>query len=527
MKNKILYLIFTVVILFTSCSDFLEETVIDRYTPETFYKTEADAHAAINGAYAELTTFSYYKYSFTVPIFVSSDAIWSKASGDYSVFGEKTYSSSTNYLRSSWKSMYHVVNNSNLVLKYVPAMEINEDTKNRILGEAYFLRAFSNFNLVRCFGGVPLKLKATLDDSDLHTPRSSVDEVYQQIFEDLKLAVQLMPVVGEQPAAEAGRATKGSAQAILALAYLTHGDWVEAKEYADQVINSGQYSLVNDFGNLWDVSKENQNGQEVIFAVKFARDALASLTGAIGSEFALSFLPTSARGYTGDPVGKGSGKYRLQPYFYDLCTSGQLAGDYRAEKTFLTEWVGNNGQIFTSYPDPKAKGDDKKGPYLGKYIDPDGYDSRNHENDFNIIRYAEVLLIKAEAANELGSTAEAYDAFNQVRARARMANGTERSAPANLTTGLSKAEFREAVFHERGAELIGEGHRWFDLLRMKRADGKTYYEYMFNEYVPSLPTNKAEQSNIVWNSKHLLFPIPIDEILNNSAIGPEDQNPGF
>ena len=209
MKNNISYLILSLVILFTSCSD-LDETVVARFTPETFYQTEADAHAAINGAYSELTAFSYYKYSFTVPIFASSDAIFSVKGGDYSAFGKKKYSASTNYIRSSWNSMYHVINNSNLVLTFVPDMEINEDVKNRVLGEAYFLRGYTYLNLVRCFGGVPLKLEATLDDSDLHTPRATKEEVYQQIFEDLELAVQLMPVVGEQPGSEAGRATKGS-----------------------------------------------------------------------------------------------------------------------------------------------------------------------------------------------------------------------------------------------------------------------------------------------------------------------------
>ncbi len=527
MKNKISYLILSLVILFTSCSD-LEEQVVDRFTPETFYKTEADAHAAINGAYSELTAFSYYKYSFTVPIFTSSDAIFSVKGGDYSSFGKKTYSSSTNYIRSSWNSMYHVINNSNLVLGFVPDMDINEDVKNRILGEAYFLRGYTYLNLARCFGGVPIKTIATLDDSDLHTPRSSVDEVYQQIFEDLKLAVELMPYFSEQPGSEFGRATKGSAQAMLALAYLTKGEWQNAYDYANQVINSGEYSLVDDFGNLWDVSKEKQNGQEVIFAVKFARDGLETLARSIGSEFAYRMMPPTARGYTGHPDGKGSAHYQIQPYFYDLCTSGQLEGDYRAEKTFLTEWNGPNGSIKQSYPHTgsKIKGIYKR-PFIGKYIDPEGFDNRNHENDLNIIRFAEVLLIKAEAANELGFTTEAYDAFNQLRARARQADGTSRQSPADLTPGLSIDEFRDAVFHERGAELIGEGQRWFDLLRMKRADGKTYYEYMFNEYIPSLPAIKAEQSNIVWNAKHLLFPIPIDEIVNNNAINPEDQNPGY
>jgi hypothetical protein len=524
MKNKITYIILSLFILTTSCE--LEEQVVDRFTPETFYQSEADAHAAINGAYSEFTAYSFYKYSYAVPIMISSDAILCSKGGPYAGFAKKTYTSSDNWLRSSWNSHFAVINNSNLVLEYVPGMEIEEDVKNRVTGEAYFLRGFMYFNLVRSYGGVPLKTKATIDDSDLHTPRSSVEEVYTQIFADLKQAISLMPVASAQPGSEFGRATKGSAQAMLALAYLTHGDWAEAKDYADQVISSGEYSLMNDFGTLWDVSKEKQNGQEVIFAIKFARDGLETLARSIGSEFAFRMLPPTARGYTGHPTGQGSAHYQIQPYFYDICTTGEYAGDYRAEKTFLTEWVGNNGKIFKSYPDPKAKGIYKK-PFIGKYVDPDGFDTRNHENDFNIIRYAEVLLIKAEACNELDQTAEAYAALNQLRERARQADGTARATPVDLAAGLSKDEFRDAVFNERGAELIGEGHRWFDLLRLKRADGKTYYEYMFNEFVPSLPAKKYEKSNIVWNSKHLLFPIPIDEIMNNTAVNPEDQNPGF
>jgi starch-binding outer membrane protein, SusD/RagB family len=179
-------------------------------------------------------------------------------------------------------------------------------------------------------------------------------------------------------------------------------------------------------------------------------------------------------------------------------------------------------------------------PYLFKYVDGKALDSRNAENDMPIMRLSEVFLIKAEAENELnGPTAIAYAEFNKLRARARNANGVQRTTPANLTAGLTKDEFRQKIVDERALEFVGEGLRWFDLVRMKGPNGKTLYEYQFGTFLPTLraglPTfttatntwagGRTDNTSIVpYNAKLLLWPIPFNELSANPNI---TQNPGY
>ena len=177
-------------------------------------------------------------------------------------------------------------------------------------------------------------------------------------------------------------------------------------------------------------------------------------------------------------------------------------------------------------------------PCILKYRDPNGLDTRNHANDFIIIRLAEVYLIKAEAANELGKTTDAYTAFNKVRERARLANSTNggavRTVPTNLRTGLSKQDFRLAVLKERGLELIGEGHRWFDLVRMKMDDGRSMYEYRLSSSVSKTPYKTfpaaslgTSLQSLVYYPRCILYPIPNDEFNKNPAVSLSEQNAGY
>jgi hypothetical protein len=186
-------------------------------------------------------------------------------------------------------------------------------------------------------------------------------------------------------------------------------------------------------------------------------------------------------------------------------------------------------------------------PLVAKYIDPAGKDSRNNGNDHFIIRLAEVYLIKAEAENELnGPTPAAQAAFNMVRARARQAAGIPRTVPANVATNLTKDQFRLKIFDERGLELIAEGQRWFDLVRMRSplSATQTMYEYQVKTVLPTKPqvmptfnatTKRYSNANAVYAlalnpavitfPKFLLFPIPSTEIIQNPNFG--GQNPGW
>lgn len=556
MKTKIFIFLFTLVAL-SACT--LDEVVVDRFVVDNFYKTENDAKSAITGVYSDLLRYGYYKSCYIPMLEASSDALFCFDGAESPIeFGQKRQTANTIYLKNVWTGMYQTIMDANLVIKYVQNSDFNQVSKNRILGEAYFLRGWTYFNLVRTFGGVPVKLEPTIDASNFHSPKSSVDSVYSVIFSDLLKANQLMPYKALQPATEAGRANKGSAQAILSLAYLTKGKWQEAYNWADSVITKGGYTLLDNYADLWDVSKESTQTNEVCFALQFTRDPLQSSANSIGSEMANVYIPVNGYSYTGargtTTSGNGSGRIKVEPFFYKMYTVGAYLNDYRTEKSFLTKWnstsvVAGKMVIGTTSMSPIGYYNFRYA-HIAKYIDGAGLDSRNHENNLNIIRLAEVYLIKAEALNELDKPAEALAALNTLRARSRKAAGTPRTTPVDLTLvtlpGIeptTKDKIREAIFHERGLELVGECSRWFDLVRMKRSNGKTYYEYMLdvtngyasehgllagvNDLASPGNCNDYVASNMIFNPRNLLFPISSEEFIYNKSFSAADQNPGY
>jgi starch-binding outer membrane protein, SusD/RagB family len=296
----------------------------------------------------------------------------------------------------------------------------------------------------------------------------------------------------------------------------------------------------------------------VIFGIQLARDGLTNGAASKGSELPFYLQPNTRNGICGNlPVGKGGGTIRVHPWFYDLYATGDYAKsgvvDYRTDFSFLTRWNGSTNATpslarrYVTYPVIEPDAADlvrEQQPYVDKYKDPGGKDSRNHENDFYIIRLAEVFLIKAEALNELGRTSEASEPFNKLRQRARLANGTARAVPIDLAPGLSKADFRLAIYNERGLELLAEGQRWFDGTRMRYLNtDKSMLQWRYDTFYPSLASTvkvlpswnvsgrfwtagRAQPINIItWNDRYKLFPIPSNELDANPNFGV--QNPGW
>ncbi|PHK31145.1 hypothetical protein VF13_39330 [Nostoc linckia z16] len=408
---------------------------------------------------------------------------------------------------------------------------------------------------------MPLKTKPTSLDDDLKLPRSSIDQVYAQIFADFEEANKRLLRRTSLPAAEFGHATKGAAQALLSKAYLTYGNYLDlngkgsesvkyyqlAENYADSVITSGQYSLIPSYKDLWDVDKEAASYQEVIFGIQFTRDAQVANASGVGSEHGLFNLPSNMANVGGNGTLKtGGGNFRVQPWWAEKYSTGDFLNDYRFDVSILTSFNNTSNPSRTVVCFPKVKASPTSNeltetqPYLFKYVDGKALDARNAGNDMAIIRLSEVFLIKAEAENELnGPTPTAYAEFNKLRARARNANGVQRTTPANLTTGLTKDEFRQKIVDERALEFVGEGQRWFDLVRMKGPNGKSMYEYQFGTFLPTLkaglPTfttatntwagGRTENTSIVpYNAKLLLWPIPFSELAANPNV---TQNPGY
>lgn len=520
MKIKYLIIILFALVI-SSCE--LKEEIFSTVAPETAFQSESDAKAGIAGAYLNLSSFAGYKDRTFQGLQALSDGVWGNGGNGANLFSTKTANASWTRVRDPWSMYLKTINNAFLVLDNVPRIKMDEDSKKRILGEAHFIIGFCYFNIVRMYGKAPIRIRAIVDDSDVYLPMSTKEEVYAALTEHLLLAEDMCILKSEQPADELGRATKGAVQALLADVYLTQEDWSNAKKYADKVIDSGEYTLMSDFADLWDVENElAAETSEVIFSIQFKRDPNNTGFFALGNSFTFRVNPSNGT-FTGHPNGGGgSNSFRVQKWFYDICTTGDYTDDYRSEVSFTTEYIHRvNGSTVLLYPN------NNQDCYTAKYKDPNGLDNLNHENDLNIYRLAEIYLIKAEAENELGNSAAAYTAFNELRARARMADGTARTTPQDLTPGLNKDDFREAVFTERGVELNFELKRWFDLIRMKRGNGDTYFTYMYRDYIPTFPASKRRDADLTYDPNYQLIGIPTLEILNNPNVTSDDQNPGW
>ncbi len=556
MKKK--YLIIASILLFLgSCS--VKEVIYDTLTFDNSFQTQADVVSFVNGVYGRLNI-ECYKTNYP-PFFLTADDIYS-VTGGTQIYSSKTHDASTAVTGNLWRGFYRVVNQANFVLDKIDALNIDSAFKVRTKCEMKFLRAFSYFNMVRIWGGVPLKTNTTLTNSSLQFARVSIDSVYGFIFADLLEAKRALYNRTEQPALEFNHATKGAAFGYLAKAYQAYGNYQDlkgntqvalqlyqlSKDYCDSVMLSGQYTLVSNIKDLFDVTKERSAYTEVLFGIAFTRDEQVANAGSLGSQLAGFSLPSNMPNVAGSGVNKtGVANFRMQPWFVEKYTSGDYLNDYRGERFFATNWINTTGRKTITFPVIRSIGGneliDATGPYLLKYIDGQALDSRNGENDFFALRLADIILTKAEMENELnGPTNVAYTEFNKIRARARAADGViPRASPQPLKTGLTKEQFRLAILDERALELVGEGVRWFDLCRLKSPSGTTMMEYQLNTlipvYKPGLPVYNT--SSRTWSAgrtdsvsvprfqeKFLLMPIPQNaEIALNPNIG--NQNPGY
>ena len=572
MKRTIYLTLFFLAVLIAQSGCSLDEKLYGLTPTDGFVKTEDDATLIVNGVYANFQDFQSFKSTLAGLVLYSGDEFAFTGTVGTNMAGvwiNRLITSSDAYVANSWNNLYAGVNKANSAMEAVAiASDIKPDIKNKLNGELTFLRAFSYYYLVRLFGGVPISTTATKPSDNFYKTRQSVDSVYAQIFRDFQNANRKCLLKSKQPTAEFGRATKGAAQAMLSQAYLTYANYLDlngrsaeaqtnyqkAVNWSDSVLLSKEYSLISNYADLFDVAKERDAYKEVIYGIQFTRDALASGAGSKGSEWAYYTQPAERWAVCGNalPKGNGHGGTRIQPWFAEQYFTGNYSKDYRSEVTFLTSWSG-----FTTAATPVAKNyfcfpatstvsSDQNVTmcFLNKYVDSEGYDQRNNDNNLIVIRFAEVYLIKAEALNELGRTTEAYAPFNELRKRARQANGTARTTPIDLTSGLDKENFRLAVFNERGLELVGEGQRFFDLVRMRYPNtNTTMMQWRMETFYPNLSaTQKAlpswdsgsktwkggrvyTPSVVAWNVRFLLYPIPSAEFDSNPNIG--SQNPGW
>lgn len=492
MKHISLYV---AVLLLCGC-DFLNRSPYDSVDTSQGFQTVADAEAAVNAAYQPLQWAKLYNMRiWTLDIIAGNSEVGAGGGTD----GEETVDLA-NFIADAdnfaaldlWRGPSPGILRCNFVLQKVPAMDIDEAIKNRILGEAYFLRAHYYFILVRLFGGVPLQTEPADSDSDLLLPRASVEEIYELIESDLEEAISRLPKRSEYTQANMGRATKEAAMAELARVYMTyHQDYEHYQEVVTlcDAIGEMGYRLEEDYADLWNPAK--QNGVESIFEVQYYGKTNYDFWS---NENQASWLST----FTGPRnSGMAAGCYGWNQPTAEFVSQYET-GDVRKEKTiFYTGCPTFDGMTYSSAY--STTGYNVRKFLLTKTQSPD-YNTSNQ--NWVVTRYADILLLKAEALNEMGQTTLAEVPLYEVRCRAGLTNRS-------TIEGLSQMQMREKIIHERRMELAFEGHRWFDMIR--------YKDNYALDFLHSIGKTAA-------SSKHLLLPIPTQEREANPKL---TQNPGW
>lgn len=455
-----------------------------------FYKTTSDAVSAVNAVYSTLNSdpaadFPLYGRQLNLLVENASDnQVYSPSNTnpDVRALGTETYISSNSRVQKVWQQLYYGINRANIAIDNIPAIQMDTALRARLVRESKFVRALLYFDLVRLYGAVPLVLHnpTSIDINNLTVGRTPVDSVYTQIITDLKSATSLPK---SYSGADIGRATGGAAHTLLAKVYLTQQDWTDALTELKTVINGGYgYSL---FPNYYDAfQKATKNGVEHIFSVQFE----TNLGAANSTQFLSESFTSFNTGTFPIDIPADSSVYRLFS-----------ATDKRRAVTFYSS-------VYNAATGQTVVFNNSYAPYFNKFVDyslsPLSIQVQSGIN-YPVLRYADVLLMYAEAQNEINGapTSDGYNAINQVRQRAGIPN---------LTAGLGQSDFRDSVFLERRKEFIQEGHRWFDLVRQ----GGT----VLVDALHKLPPKSAA------SAKNNLFPIPLVEVQLDPKL---TQNPGY
>src|SRR5687768_7175116 len=512
-KSTGLLMLWGVLVFMSGCKKFLEEEDPSNLTSDNFYTIPEHAEAAIAAVYADTRFFGGGAGIFSsnwqmLEAVTGTSTTETAQNSDLNNLYSLSYDGNTGHVVNWWNGLYKVIAQANLVLEKVPGIPLmNEAQKKRILGKAKFLRAWAYFYAVRLWGDIPLMttVPKTVDDENFKPGRAPKEDIYNLIVEDLIEA----EAAGFTWMDATGRVSLAAVKSQLAIVYLTMAGhplnkgathYKLAADKAYEVItyanaNPASINLFNTYAEVHSLSTENK--LEHIFELQY----FADVAGNPMENMFPNFKPVSAYGANGT----GSSVPTLSFY------QSYETGDLRAKNQV--------GYFYTSYYHNGSGAPFELGaPYIFKHFNTVAFGSPGVEgskrNDLNVpmIRYAEVLLIYAEAKNEGGGPDQtAYDAFKRIRDRAQL------TTPALGT--YNQASFREAVWKERWHELCYEGITWFDMVRLRKVFNETTKG--FDNFVGHI--NKS--SNQPLQEKHLLMPLGVQEMLNNPNLKP--QNPGY
>lgn len=464
------------IIMTTSCKKFLEKDPISDLTTQNFYKTANDAESGLVGAYNGLSD-QFYIWDFITNGDARSDNAYAGGDNpDNFQIDNFTVTPTNGNITRDWGGLYTQIGKANAVIDNVPnisdASFSDPNRKNQIIAEAKFLRAFHYYNLVTTYGKLPI---VTSLKQDYYPSRSAVADVYTQIINDLKDADNNLPDPGSN--IKGGRATKGAAEALLAKVYAQMGDYTDALTYCNKVM-AWPYSLVTNYDFLFDGN--HKNSSESIFEIQHVADAF-------GSYAPNMMLPASIT---------GEAWIKFNTPTQDLVKAMRAEGDsIRLHSSIVFDRTNNLPAPYTAAENPI--------PYVYKYRNPNGWNSPNNQI---MIRLADIILLKAEALNNLNRSSEAVPLINQIRTRVNLPS----------VSPTSQTDVKAAILKERRFELAFEGQRWNDLLRA----GTDYTVQLMNSQV------KGDGSNMNYNvnTNKLIFPVPQSERNKNPKL---DQNPGY
>ena len=478
--KKILFLLTLAVVTLSCSKDFIDILPKSTGSVDDVYKTDKDFQDAITAAYNTLQTQyqNFWKFG-DLP----GEDITEEIPNQFEnvAIDQFNVNSRLAIIGSSWQNYYRMIFRANTLLAKIETADVAVvKNKNRHIGEAKFLRAFAYFDLVRIYGDVPMVTTTITVEETYKAGREKVAKIYDEvIIKDLLDAETKLP--DKYTGTDVGRPTKGAATALLGRVYLTRKDFTKAETKLQQVTTMG-YALLPNFKDLFDYSK-NEHHSEYIFDVEYEEGINE------GSTFPLQLFPfakviTDFYGFTsGSPGNAGSPTETLFKAFDPADPRRAITVNYG---------VTVNG-VFIPVPTQSIQASKS---FTTKYIAPSAIPGDSKAN-WKVIRYADVLLMLAEALNENGKTDAALTYLNQVRKRVGLAN----------YTNLSQSDARDKIYLERRFELTLEGHRWFDLIRTGRA--------------------LATLQPLGMKANMVVFPIPLTQIqiINDPAILP--QNPGY
>ncbi|MGO1594986.1 MAG: RagB/SusD family nutrient uptake outer membrane protein [Sphingobacterium sp.] len=482
--------------LFSSCEKTLNEDPQSIIAPDAFFKTADQCRQATNGVYSHLP--GIFNQTGFWSVTLAGTDLFMNQGGNATIEAIQDYNFSSATETNShavWQVCYAGIKDANFVINRISLSEIDEETKHQLLGENKFLRAMYYHLLTNVFGDVPLWIDELKIDEVSQLPRSPLAEVRAQMILDLEDAIASLPA--NYDSSNMGRVTKGAALTLLARIYLYAQDWENAYQMASQV-QDGEYILLPNYADLFDPYNKSKNNKESIFEIQYKRNAETNQNFVTNSFYTYFFPTGDAAGGTYAGVDFGTVILQSYPQFYPTHYLIDLY-DLDDDRRHVSLSWGFNGELFN-------RGSIEDRPWFGpKFWDLTANRTASEKNLY-FLRYAEVIMILAEAANEMGNTADALTYVNMIRDRAK-------AELLGAGDNLNQAQMREVIMEERAREFVGEFHRKWDLSRWNK----------LGEAMESIAEENADGARNV-QAHHGLFPIPYDEIVKNRNL---EQNPGY